>query len=89
MAPSVFGNNTWLYTAYPNGNGGYEIPFLIAMGLSFFFTVLIMVLISLAGPKINDKAFAIDSSMFKLKPKTTALVVIILLLLTALYIKFW
>ena len=89
MAPSVFGNNTWLYTAYPNGNGGYEIPFLIAMGLSFFFTVLIMVLISLAGPKINDKAFAIDSSMFKLTPKTTALVVIILLLLTALYIKFW
>ena len=39
LAPSVFGNNTWFYTAYPNGNGGYEIPFLIAMGLSFFFTV--------------------------------------------------
>ncbi len=89
MAPAVFGNNTWLYTAYPNGNGGYEIPFLIAMGLSFFFTVLVMVLISLAGPKINSKAFAIDSSMFKLKPRTTALVVIILLLLSALYIKFW
>jgi SSS family solute:Na+ symporter len=89
VAPSVFGNNTWLYTAYPNGKGGYEIPFLIAMGLSFFFTVLVMVLISLAGPKINAKAFAIDSSMFKLKPKTTALVVVILLFLTALYIKFW
>src|SRR5450432_53568 len=89
VAPSVFGNNTWLYTAYPNGRGGYEIPFLIAMGLSFFFTVLIMVLISLAGPKVNSKAFAIDSSMFKLKPQTTALIVVILLLLTALYIKFW
>jgi SSS family solute:Na+ symporter len=89
VAPSVFGNNTWLYTAYPNGKGGYEIPFLIAMGLSFFFTVLVMVLISLAGPKINAKAFAIDSSMFKLKPQTTALVVVIMLLLTALYIKFW
>jgi len=89
MAPSVFGNNTWLYTAYPNGNGGYEIPFLIAMGLSFFFTVLVMVLISLAGPKINARAFAIDSSMFKLKPQTTALVLVILLLLTALYVKFW
>jgi SSS family solute:Na+ symporter len=59
------------------------------MGLSFFFTVLVMVLISLAGPKINPKAFAIDASMFKLKPQTTALVVVILLLLTALYIKFW
>jgi solute:Na+ symporter, SSS family len=89
VAPSVFGNNTWLYTAYPNGKGGYEIPFLIAMGLSFFFTVLVMVLISLAGPKINAKAFDIDSSMFKLKPQTTALVVVIMLLLTALYIKFW
>src|SRR5579863_649576 len=88
-APSVFGNNTWLYTAYPNGNGGFEIPFLIAMGLSFFFTVLVMVLISLAGPKINAKAFALDTSMFKLRPQTTALIVMILLLLTALYIKFW
>jgi len=88
-APSVFGNNTWLYTAYPNGKGGFEIPFLIAMGLSFFFTVLVMVLISLAGPKINPKAFALDTSMFKLKPQTTALIVIILLLLVALYVKFW
>jgi SSS family solute:Na+ symporter len=88
-APSVFGNNTWLYTAYPNGNGGFEIPFLIAMGLSFFFTVLVMVLISLAGPKINPKAFALDTSMFKLRPQTTALIVMILLLLIALYIKFW
>jgi len=59
------------------------------MGLSFFFTVLIMVLISLAGPKINEKAFALDTSMFKLKPQTIALIVIILLLLTALYVKFW
>ena len=89
LAPAVFGNNTWFWTAYPNGKGGYEIPFLIAMGLSFFFTVLIMVLISLAGPKINEKAFALDTSMFKLKPQTTALIVIILLLLTALYVKFW
>lgn len=89
LAPSVFGNNTWLYTAYPNGKGGFEIPFLIAMGLSFFFTVLIMVLISLAGPKINSKAFALDTSMFKLKPQTTAVIVMILLLLIALYIKFW
>jgi SSS family solute:Na+ symporter len=38
---------------------------------------------------VNAKAFAIDRSMFKLKPQTTALVVVILLLITALYIKFW
>jgi solute:Na+ symporter, SSS family len=89
MAPAVFGNNTWFYTAYPNGKGGFEIPFLIAMGLSFFFTVLIMIVISLAGPKVNAKAFALDTSMFRLRPQITALIVIILLLLTALYVKFW
>ncbi|HZK63878.1 MAG TPA: sodium transporter, partial [Puia sp.] len=88
-APGVFGHETWLYTAYPNGHGGYEIPFLICMGLSFFFTVAIMVAISLAGPKINPKAFELDKTMFKLKPQATALIVIILLLLAALYIKFW
>jgi len=89
FAPAVFGNNTWLYTAYPDGKGGYNIPFLIAMGLSFFFTVLIMVIVSLAGPRVNSKAFIFESGMFRLKPQTTALAVIILLLLTALYVKFW
>src|SRR5450432_1212046 len=34
FAPRVFGNNTFLYTAYPNGKGGFEIPFHICMGLS-------------------------------------------------------
>jgi SSS family solute:Na+ symporter len=88
-APALFGNNTWCYTAYPNGKGGFEIPFLIAMGLSFFFTVLIMVIISLAGPKVNSKAFVLDTSMFRLRPQTIGLVVLILVLLTALYAKFW
>jgi solute:Na+ symporter, SSS family len=88
-APDWIGHNTWLWTAYPNGKGGFEIPFLIAMGLSFFFTVLIMVIVSLAGPKINAKAFMLDKSMFSLKPQTTALIVVVLLLLSALYIKFW
>ncbi|HEV3221653.1 MAG TPA: sodium/solute symporter [Puia sp.] len=94
FAASVFGNNTWLYTAYPtgtvhNGKEVFEIPFLIAMGLSFFFTVLIMVIISLAGPKVNAKAFMLDKTMFKLSPKIISLIVVILLLLTALYVKFW
>src|SRR5664279_5657850 len=66
LAPAWFGNNTWFYTAYPNGKGGFEIPFLIAMGLSFFFTILIMVIVSLAGPKVNAKAFIFESGMFKL-----------------------
>ena len=56
-------------------------------GISFL--VLLMVIMSLAGPRINPKAFEIDSSMFKLKPRTTALVVVILIILTLIYARFW
>jgi SSS family solute:Na+ symporter len=89
FAPQVFGHETFLYTAYPDGKGGYEIPFLIAMGISFVITIIVMVLISLAGPKISAGAFMLDKSMFKLKPSHVALIVLILLILFALYIKFW
>ncbi len=88
-APAVFGHETWLYTAFKNGDGVYEIPFLLNMGYSFFFTVAIMVIISLFGPKINPKGLEIDSSMFKIKPLHTALIVIILLMITLIYAKFW
>jgi len=66
-----------------------EIPFLINMGWSFFFTILVMVGMSLAGPKVNPKSFVLDKEMFKLKPSTVALVVITLLILGALYARFW
>ncbi|MCD0464285.1 sodium/sugar symporter [Flavobacterium sp. ENC] len=88
-APMLFGNETLLYTAYPNGKGAFEIPFHICMGLSFFFTMLAMIGISFAGPKVNPKAFEIDSEMFKVKPQTTVLIVITLLIIVALYVKFW
>ncbi|MBN8672811.1 MAG: sodium/solute symporter [Chitinophagales bacterium] len=91
-AVSVFGNETWLYTAFrtiENGKEVYQIPFLINMGWSFFFTVLIMVGFSLAGPKVNPKAFELDKSMFKLSPSITAMIVVTLLILTVLYAKFW
>ena len=89
FAPSLFGNDTILYTAYPNGKGGFEIPFHICMGLSFLFTMIAMISISLFGPKVNPKAFELDKSMFKLSPSTTVLIVIILFIITALYVKFW
>lgn len=88
-APALFGNETLLYTAYNNGKGAFEIPFHICMGLSFFFTMLAMIAISFAGPKVNPKAFEIDSEMFKVKPQTTVLIVITLLIIVALYVKFW
>jgi SSS family solute:Na+ symporter len=89
FAPILFGNETLIYTAYANGKGGYEIPFLICMGLSFIFTMILMILVSLAGPKVNPKAFELDTTMFKLKPQTTVLIIITLLIIFALYAKFW
>jgi SSS family solute:Na+ symporter len=89
MAPSLLGNDTLLYTAYPNGKGGFEIPFHICMGLSFFFTMAIMIVMSLAGPKVNPKAFELDKTMFKVAPSTMALIVVTLLIIAALYVKFW
>ena len=53
------------------------------------FTMLTMIAISFAGPKINPKAFMLDKEMFKLKPQTTALIVVTLLIIFALYVKFW
>jgi SSS family solute:Na+ symporter len=89
MAPALMGHETILYTAYPNGNGGWEIPFHICMGLSFGFTMVIMILMSLAGPKINPKAFELDKSMFNVKPSTLALIILTLMIIAALYVKFW
>ncbi len=67
-AVSIFGKDTLMYTAYTyeKMEGGVvktitEIPFLINMGWSFVITVATMVAISLGGPKVNPKAFDIDS----------------------------
>jgi SSS family solute:Na+ symporter len=90
LAPQLFGHDTLLYTAYySSSDHKFEIPFLICMGWSFFFTMLTMIGISLGGPKINPKSFAIDRKMFKVEPSTLALIVVTLLLLSALYVKFW
>ena len=92
----VFGQETWLYTAYSYQKEVkgvvetvVEIPFLINMGWSFFFTVAIMVALSLAGPKINPKAFELDKEMFKLKPSVVIMIIATLFILAALYVKFW
>jgi SSS family solute:Na+ symporter len=89
LAPQWMGHENFLYTAYANGKGGFEIPFHICMGLSFMFTMLLMIGISLWGPKINPKAFELDKSMFKLRPQTLLLIILVLLLISALYVKFW
>jgi solute:Na+ symporter, SSS family len=95
-APQILGHETWLYTAFPtqiDHNGAmitvWQIPFLICMGLAFGFAMLVMIGISLGGPKINPKAFALDKEMFTVKPSTLVLIIITLTILMALYVKFW
>ena len=88
-AVGLLGHENIMFTAYLNKNGLYEIPFLINMGWSFVLTVATMVAISLTGPKVNPKAFDIDASMFKVSKSTLILIVITLMILSALYVKFW
>jgi SSS family solute:Na+ symporter len=90
FAPALFGNNTFLYTAYYSAaDGKYEIPFHICMGLAFMFTMIIMILISLGGPRVNPKAFVLDKTMFKVSPGVLAMIVVTLLIISALYVRFW
>lgn len=96
FAVDIFGKETWLYTAftYEKLENGVihtitEIPFLINIGWSFLITVLVMVSVSLAGPKVNPKAFAIDAAMFKVDSRTLVLIVVTVLFRTAIYVRFW
>ena len=89
--PGIAGNNTWLYTAYPNGAGGFEIPFLIQMGWVFFFTTLLIIGVSLLDKKgrANVNALEVDKSMNKVSNTHLAMIVIILLLVAVIYARFW
>lgn len=95
-AVGLFGKETWLYTAYEYQvlkdnvvHTVVEIPFLINMGWSFFITLATMIAISLAGPKVNPKGLEIDKTMFKVSPKHIIMIVATLMILIALYAKFW
>ena len=82
---------TPLYTAYLNAEGIYQIPFLISMGWVFFFTIFIMVVISLLDKKGQNSgnALQVDTTMFKVSPAILTMIIIILGILLALYVKFW
>ena len=83
--------DTWLYTAFPNTAGVYSIPFLVQMGWVFFFTCIIIGIVSLLDKNIqsNTHTMQIDTGMFKVEPRNLALIIIILVLVLCLYIKFW
>jgi len=89
FAVRVFGPETWLYSAFKNAAGVYEIPFFICLGWSFLTTFLVMVLVSLSGPAVNAKSIEVDKGMFKLKSSSIVLIAVILLFLSAIYVRFW
>jgi SSS family solute:Na+ symporter len=89
--PSMFGNETILYTALPNGHGGFEIPYLIQMGWVFFFTTLLIIVISLLDVKGQTHANSLqeDSHKYTLTNTHIAMIITILVVVAGLYIRFW
>lgn len=89
--PGWMGNNTLLYTAYPTASGSFEIPYLIQMGWVFCFTTLAIILISLLDVKgqKHENEITEDEGQFKLSNAHLAMVMLVLGVVIALYIKFW
>ena len=82
--------DTIFYTAYSNADGKFEIPFLISMGWVFFLTVLLMVVISLLDTRPKEtNTLEVDPSMFRVSPRILTMIIIILGIILALYIRFW
>ena len=89
--PGWMGNDTLLYTAYPTASGSFEIPYLIQMGWVFCFTTLAIILVSLLDVKgqKHENEITEDEGQFKLSNAHLAMVMLVLGVVIALYIKFW
>jgi SSS family solute:Na+ symporter len=48
-----------------------------------------MVVISLFGPKENPKAYDTDSESFRVSPTTAGMIAALLMILVAIYARFW
>ena len=89
--PGWMGNDTLLYTAYPTASGSFEIPYLIQMGWVFCFTTLAIIIVSLLDVKgqKHENEITEDQGQFKLSNAHLAMVMLVLGVVIALYIKFW
>jgi SSS family solute:Na+ symporter len=89
--PQLMGNETLLYTAFKTKAGTYEIPYLIQMGWVFIFTTLTMLIISLIDVKGQTHASALeeDNTKYKLTNTHIAMIIIVLVVVAALYFRFW
>jgi len=89
--PNMLGHETILYTAYPTASGSFEIPYLIQMGWVFFFTTLLIILVSLLDVKgqTHTNDLIEDQTKYQLSKASIAMIVIVLGFVMAMYIRFW
>ena len=89
--PSMLGHETILYTAYPTASGSFEIPYLIQMGWVFFFTTLVIIVVSLLDVKGQNHSNDLieDKTKYQLSKESIAMIVIVLGFVMAMYIRFW
>jgi SSS family solute:Na+ symporter len=89
--PNMLGHETILYTAYPTASGSFEIPYLIQMGWVFFFTTLLIILVSLLDVKgqTHSNDLIEDQTKYQLSKASIAMIVIVLGFVMAMYIRFW
>ena len=89
--PNMLGHETILYTAYPTASGSFEIPYLIQMGWVFFFTTLLIILVSLIDVKgqTHSNDLIEDQTKYQLSKASIAMIVIVLGFVMAMYIRFW
>lgn len=89
--PSMLGNETILYTAYPTSSGNFEIPYLIQMGWVFVFTTLLIIVISLLDVKgqTHSNDLQEDNAKYQLSKASIAMIVLVLGFVIAMYIRFW
>ena len=89
--PNMLGHETILYTAYPTASGSFEIPYLIQMGWVFFFTTLLIIVVSLLDVKgqTHSNDLIEDQTKYQLSKTSIAMIVIVLGFVMAMYIRFW
>lgn len=89
--PGLAGHDTLIYTAYPTVAGAYEIPFLVQMGWVFFFTIVLIVAVSIFDKPGRERSHGleVDKNMFSVSPRHWVLITIILLSIAVLYARFW
>jgi SSS family solute:Na+ symporter len=89
--PNMLGHETILYTAYPTASGIFEIPYLIQMGWVFFFTTLLIIVVSLLDVRgqTHSNDLIEDKTKYQLSKTSIAMIVIVLGFVMAMYIRFW